>query len=387
MEGRIQIDRFAAKNFRSIQECDAELEPLTFLNGANASGKTSFVDAMLFVATSLRESLEKAIAGRGGIRTILHQPIELPASSQFDFYLSSSTGFACEFHLELRVADTWSVSVAREECRVRNPEGDRHYYLVENGSVKGSEAVFPAVSVDRIFLSNASGLPEFRLPFDFLASIGSTEPTLPSFHYAMQGLSRAVRRLNPQAGEERGLAARFRNFIKDQPQRLEIIQQYLRAIAPPFDRIDVVESSDQLSLRFVEKSRAGASMSFYLPQASAGLVNSAEILLELFELPENGMPASAVVIEEPEALLHPGAIQVMRDSFLEASRTRQVLVTTHSPDLLDDPSVPAEWIRIVHRDEAGTHIDVLDPATKSVIRDKLYTPGQLLRQGGLVLNS
>jgi predicted ATPase len=203
----------------------------------------------------------------------------------------------------------------------------------------------------------------------------------------MQGLSRAVRRLNPRAGEERGLAARFRNFIKDQPQRLEIIQQYLRAIAPPFDRIDVVESSDQLWLRFVEKSRAGASMSFYLPQASAGLVNSAEILLELFELPENGRPASAVVIEEPEALLHPGAIQVMRDSFLEASRTRQVLVTTHSPDLLDDPSVPAEWIRIVHRDEAGTHIDVLDPATKSVIRDKLYTPGQLLRQGGLILNS
>jgi hypothetical protein len=64
-----------------------------------------------------------------------------------------------------------------------------------------------------------------------------------------------------------------------------------------------------------------------------------------------------------------------------------VFVTTHSPDLLDDPSVPAEWIRIVHRDEAGTHIDVLDPATKSVIRDKLYTPGQLLRQGGLILNS
>jgi predicted ATPase len=386
MEGRILIDRFAVKNFRSIQQCDVRLEPLTFFIGANASGKTSFVDAILFVASALRDSLQKAIANRGGIHSILHQPIDLPANSRFDFYLSSSTGFACDFHLELRVVEGWSVSVAREECRIRNSDGGQHYYLVENGRVRGSAAVFPAVSVDRIFLSNASGLPEFRPVFDFLASVGSTEPTTPGIASLVQSLNQRVRRLNP-GGEETSLAARFRTLKESQPHRLEIIQQYLRAIAPPFDQIEVVKANDVLWLRFLEKSRSGVSIGFYLSQASAGLVNSAEILLELFELPGEGRPTAAVIVEEPEALLHPGAIQVMRDSFLEASRTRQVLVTTHSPDLLDDPSVPAEWIRVVHRDEAGTHIDVLDPATKSVIRDKLYTPGQLLRQGGLVLNS
>jgi predicted ATPase len=195
-----------------------------------------------------------------------------------------------------------------------------------------------------------------------------------------------VRSLNPEA-EETGLAARFLSLGKNRPDRLEIIQQYLRAIAPPFDRIDVVESNDTLWLGFVEKSHSGASMPFYLSQTSAGLVNSAEILLELFEPPDAGRPASPVIIEEPEAFLHPGAIQVIRDSFVEASRIRQVLITTHSPDLLDDPGVPAEWIRVVHRDEGGTRIDVLDSATKSVIRDQLYTPGQLLRQGGLILKS
>ncbi|MBZ5724781.1 MAG: AAA family ATPase [Acidobacteriia bacterium] len=383
MEGRIQIDRFAVKNFRSIQECDVELAPLTFFIGANASGKTSFVDAILFVASAVRDSLQKAIADRGGIHSILYQPKALPANSQFDFYLSSSTGLACEFHLVLRVIEGWSVSVAREECRIRNPEGGQHYYLVENGSVQGSAAVFPAVSADRIFLSNASGLPEFRLPFDFLAGIGSTEPTPPGIWYGVEGLSRAF---GQHKVEGTGLTARFRKFMKSQPNRLDIVHQYLRAIAPPFDRIEVVESNDGPWLRFVEKSRLGVSLGFYLSQASGGLVNSAEILLELFELPEEGRPASPVVIEEPEALLHPGAIQVIRDSFLEANRTRQVLVTTHSPDLLDDPNIPAEWIRIVYRDDTGTHIDVPDPATKSIIRDQLYTPGQLLRQGGLILH-
>jgi predicted ATP-dependent endonuclease of OLD family len=62
-------------------------------------------------------------------------------------------------------------------------------------------------------------------------------------------------------------------------------------------------------------------------------------------------------VEEPEAFLHPGAIQVLRDGLMEASRSRQVIVTTHSPDLLDDPDIPLEYIRTVRRDDQGTQID------------------------------
>ncbi len=386
MEARVQIDRFAVRNFRSIDACDVELAPLTFFIGSNGSGKTSYVDAIQFVASALRDSMSKAIADRGGIHSILHHPISLPASSRFDFYLSAPTGLRCEFHLELQVVDGWSVSVAREECRIEDPGGVEHYYIVEAGSVKGSAAVFPAVSVDRVFLANASGLPEFRWLFDFLSSVGSVEPALPGVHQLLQQLNRMVRTLNP-AAEVKDLPARFLSLARNQPDRLELIQQYLRAIAPPFDRISVKELNDTLWLSFVEKSSSGDSMPFYLPQTSAGLVMSAEILLELFEQPRTGLAASPVIVEEPEALLHPGAIQVIRDSFFEASRIRQVLVTTHSPDLLDDPDVPADCIRVVHRDEGGTHIDVLDSATKSVIRDQLYTAGQLLRQGGLILKS
>jgi predicted ATPase len=385
MEGRVQIDRFAVKNFRSIQECDVQLAPLTFFIGPNGSGKTSFVDAMLFVASALRGSLEKAFADRGGIHSILHAPIKLPTSTHFDFYLSSPMNLECEFHLELRIVEGWSFYVAREECRIQTP-GAQHYYLVENGTVKGSAAVFPAVSADRIYLSNASGLPEFRLLFDFLAGLELIEPMPRAMHQLAQRFARANRINNP-GSEYTGMAARFRKLSTNQPDRLEIIQQYLRAIAPPFDRVEVIESDNLLWLRFVDKPQFGDSMPFYISQTSAGLVNAAEILLELFDLPGENNSASPVIIEEPEALLHPGAIQVIRDSFLEASRIRQVLVTTHSPDLLDDPVVPGEWIRTVHRDETGTHIDALDEGTKSVIHDQLYTPGQLLRQGGLISKS
>jgi predicted ATPase len=386
MQGRIQIDRFKVENYRSIQKCDVRFAPITFFIGPNASGKTSFVDALLFIGSAIRDSVAKAIGARSAIHLILHKPTTLPATSRFHLSLSSSGGDTCEFLLELLITDGWLVSVAREECRLQTVGGEVHYYVVEGGTVRGSAAVFPAVSADRIFLSNASGLPEFRAIFDFLIGIKSTEPTMPSIHSIAQQLQRMSRKLG-SSSEDTGLAARFRRLTKTQPERLEIIHQYLRAIAPPFDRIEVIESNDTLWLRFVEKSHSGVVTPFYVAQSSAGLVNSAETLLELFELPEHNVPSSCVIVEEPEAFLHPGAIQVLRDGLIEASRSRQVIVTTHSPDLLDDPDIPPEYIRTVRRDDHGTQIDFLDDATSSIIRDQLYTAGQLLRHGGLKLTT
>jgi len=379
MTGRIQIDRFAVENFRAIQQCDVELSPVTFFIGPNASGKTSYVDALMFVQQALRESLEQAIDSRGGKFSILHHTIVFPARSRFTLNISSSTGETCRYSLTLRFDDAHSFAVDREECCIKTLNGEQHHYLVANATVTGSAAIFPSVSADRIFLSNASGLPEFRPLYDFLAHTAFCEPVAPWIHQLNHAQNWRLRKMDPTQ-EEAGLGPRFRQLGSNQPEQLEIIQQYLRMIAPPFERIEVVQSEGLSFLFFVEQFPSGDPVRFYLSQAAAGLVNAADILLELFDLSS----ASPVVIEEPEALLHPGAIHVMRDAFLEASKIRQVLVTTHSPDLLDDDSVPADWIRTVYRDETGTHIQVLDDGTKSVIRDHLYTPGQLLRQGGLI---
>jgi predicted ATPase len=373
MENRILIDRFAVKNYRSIKECDVQLGPLTFLVGANGSGKTSFVDALLFVANALNETLQRAILTRGGIHGILYQFVSRPACMSFSYHMSSEQGFRCEFQLELQVSSDWSVTVAREECQIDNSDGVRHSYLVSEGKVTGTAAVFPAFSPDRIFLANASGLPEFRSIFDFLRGVVGSEPLLPHIHSLIQHTGRTGH----------NLATRYLALGEKRPDRLDIIEQYMRAIAPTFKGIDVVESDNKLWLRFVESSPSGEETPFYIEQSSAGLVNCADMLLELFEPPALGCQASPVIIEEPEAFLHPGAIQVMLDSFRESSNIRQVLVTTHSPELLDDREIPPDRILAVQRDQMGSHVTPLESATKSIIQDRLYTPGQLLRQGGL----
>ena len=73
------------------------------------------------------------------------------------------------------------------------------------------------------------------------------------------------------------------------------------------------------------------------------------------------------------------AAGILIDSLRDASRNTQVLVTSHSPDLLDNPQLDTDSILAVVADAGTTTIGQLDEAGKSALRDRLYTAGELLR--------
>ena len=105
------------------------------------------------------------------------------------------------------------------------------------------------------------------------------------------------------------------------------------------------------------------------------------MLIALFQS-SNGAPRKKVPlvgIETPEVVLHPGAAGVLRDGLRAASRHTQILVTSHSPDLLDDKSISAENILAVSNKNGQTIIGPTDEASQSSIRDNLFTAGELLR--------
>ena len=65
-------------------------------------------------------------------------------------------------------------------------------------------------------------------------------------------------------------------------------------------------------------------------------------------------------IEEPEAAVHPGAAGVLRDALRTASENTQVIVTSHSPDLLEDKDVGDDSILGVVNVNGETKIGPLD---------------------------
>jgi len=116
---------------------------------------------------------------------------------------------------------------------------------------------------------------------------------------------------------------------------------------------------------------------FKAAQESDGTLRMAGILTALLQ---QSSP-TLLGIEEPELTVHPGAIPLLYDYIKEASERGQVVLTTHSPDLLS--LLNADEVRVVERHDGITTVAPMDEAQRQAVHDRLFTPGELLRMEGL----
>lgn len=94
-------------------------------------------------------------------------------------------------------------------------------------------------------------------------------------------------------------------------------------------------------------------------------------LLILLMLPD---PPLLIAIDEPEIGMHPRMIDVFSEVVIEASKRTQVILATHSPQLLDH--LPAESLLVVEHNDGVSAIKPLDHEAVSLWLDD-YAPGYL----------
>ena len=160
------LTRLALKNYRSIAKCDLALGRVTFLVGANGSGKSNCLDALRLISDALRSSLDHALRERGGIREVRRRSSGHPThfAVRVEFQLPDTK--RCLFAFEVGAKPPGEFVVKEESCRV-----GEHHYTVREGIVEASSmgTVTPPASADRLYLVNAAGLPQFRAAFDALS--------------------------------------------------------------------------------------------------------------------------------------------------------------------------------------------------------------------------
>jgi len=91
-----------------------------------------------------------------------------------------------------------------------------------------------------------------------------------------------------------------------------------------------------------------------------------------------------LVIEEPENSVHPWAIRTFVEAFRLASEHKQIILTTHSPILIDQ--IRPEELWVVRRPGAETLIDPvlsLDPSLKDAWGQGKFTLSEYLDSGAL----
>ena len=167
------VTRVVLRNYKSIPACDISPAQLTFLVGPNGSGKSNFLDAIRFVADSLRYSIDHALRDRGGIKEVRRRSGGHPNhfGIRLEFNLRESKG---HYAFRIGAEPQGGHQIQREECYfVPRHGGEAQYYCVERGEMIRTSLVHgPATASDRLFLVSASGLPGFRSVYDALSNTG-----------------------------------------------------------------------------------------------------------------------------------------------------------------------------------------------------------------------
>jgi predicted ATPase len=375
MADSVFLSRVALRNYRSVASCDLRIGPLTFLVGPNGSGKSNFLDALRLIPDALNSSLDHALRERGGIGEVRRRSSGHPTNFgvRVDFRLPE--GPSGHFAFEVAARARGEFVVKKEECTI----GNDRYSVREGEVVEAAGRVFPPASPDRLYLVNAAGLPQFRPVFDALSQMGFYNVS-PERIRELQAPDKGEL-LQRDGSNLASVVARL-----DRPEHEAIksrITEYLARVVPGIVGFDAKRVGHMETVEFRQNVEGSAdAWSFPAINMSDGTLRVLAILVALFQSGADKR-VFLVGLEEPETALHPAAAGLLRDCILEASRHVQIIVTSHSADLLDDPGVGDDMIRAVEASGGRTIIAPLDEASRSAVRDRLYTAGELLRANQL----
>lgn len=374
MKSSVFLTRVLLRNYKSIGQCDVKLGPITYLVGGNGAGKSNFIDALHLVRDALAGSLDNALNERGGLTEVRRRSSGHPTHFGIRLEFLLPGGVPGHYAFNIGALQGRGYEVQKEECSF-GFMGAGAYFKVERGQLtECSESTFPSVTSDRLALVSASGMTAFRPVYDALTAMGfyNLNPKLMQEPQKPQD----GRMLKPE-GEN--IVSVIGHLERVAPTQLAEVQTYLQTVVPMVHGFSRKQIGPLETLEF-RQDMAGAKhpWHFLAQNMSDGTLRALGILTALFQGNQDHAPV-LIGIEEPETALHPAASAALRAALAQASLRTQVIVTSHSPELLDDRGIPPEHLLAVVSDGGETKIAPLDAASVQVMRQRLFSAGELLK--------
>lgn len=355
-----RITRVELKNYKSFRHCDVSLENVTFLIGPNSAGKSNFLDALKFVSDALLQPLNHVLEARGGIPIVFHR---------------STSGQADRIRIRLTF-EVGSHSYVYGFSLVSTPQGYCHFEdeFCEMDGCRMKMAEGAPLRADRLQLPYFAAGENGRAPMEFLAGMHFYSPEPQRLRGGMPvGGGRILNRDASNLGDV------LKRIQEESPEAAERIRQYLTAIVPGLKSAEVVSYRNTANFLIFDRLCGTEDMATTNEQASDGTLRALAILVALFQTSLKNPQVTVIGVEEPENSLHPAASGVLFEAMQEAGASAQILVTTHSADLLDRKEAASDSILAVEMKDGETIIGPIDDASKGVVRRKLYTVGELMR--------
>jgi len=360
------VTRLILKNWRNFRSIDVELGPRVFVAGPNASGKSNLLDVFVFLKDIAKPSggLQNAVTARGGI-----SKLRCLAARKYP-----------DVELEVHLAEDgnkWSYAIGiKQEAR-----GYRQPYLAYEKVTKGDQVVLDRpdpydskdpVRLTQTHLEQINANAEFRELVRFFDSV--------SYLHLVPQLLR-----HPEAFSGPGIPGDpyGRSFLERvartsdgaRKARLKKIEAALRIAVPQLKELtDVKDETGIPHLEAVYQHWRPHGAKQREDQFSDGTLRLIGLLWSLLE------SDSMLLLEEPELSLNSGIIRKLpalmyRVQKQKKRQMRQIMISTHSSDLLSDAGIGGEEVLLLTPDEDGTRVELA--SSISEIKDLL--------QGGLTI--
>jgi predicted ATPase len=344
-----RITRFELQNWRNFRRVDVELQARVFLVGANASGKSNFLDAIRFLSALVRDGggLQQAVKERGDVSGLRALAARRDPEIGISVTLGDETTWAWRYELRFshagrkdprpRVTHELVVDGAGRELLRRPDSADR------SDPERLAQTALEQVTANQSFREIATFLKDVR----YLHIV----PQL------VREPDRSVGRLNDPFGGD------FLRQIADTPRRrreanLRRIQSALKVAVPQLEELqlaqDPIDAVWHLRGRYSHWRKQGAWQSE--AQFSDGTLRLIGLLWALLD------GRGPLLLEEPELSLHPDVVRHLPQMLARTQRSvrtrRQVFLSTHSPELLADEGIGLDEVLLLMPAAEGTTIEL-----------------------------
>jgi predicted ATPase len=343
------VRHLSVKNWRNFKAIDVPLGDRVFIAGPNASGKSNLLDVFRFLRDVAKPGggLQSAVAQRGGVSRL-----RCLAARRYP-----------DIEIEIRLADDsaragiWTYALGiKQEAR-----GHRLPLLAYERVTRGNRSVLNRPDPD-------DHKDPLRLTQTHLEQIGANQAfrdisrffeTTLYLHLVPQLLR------HPEAFPGPGLPGDpfGRNFLdriartseRVRRSRLKRIESALLVAVPQLKNLAyVTDETGVPHLEAVYKHWRPRGARQREDQFSDGTLRLLGLLWSLLE------GDSLLLLEEPELSLNAGIVRRLPSLIhrLQRQRRRQVIITTHSSDLLSDAGVGGEEVLLLEPHADGTRVEL-----------------------------
>jgi predicted ATPase len=347
----MRLSHLELDNWKNFTKVEVDLAPRVFIVGPNACGKSNLLDALRFLRDLVTEGggLAKAIDVRGKMPKVRSLFARAQSSVRIRVTVTDGGQEAWRYDLAFTHKGPREPVPLIVHERVHRLGGDGMETVIldrPDDEDKRDRERLTQTAMQQVTANHA-----FRELADFFRSITYLH-AVP--HLMREGLPAPASAIgNDPFG--RDLLLRIRSTPpRTQKARLSRIEQVLRVVAPQLEHLSLIQDEEgrpHLQTKFKHWRPQGAYQ--WETQFSDGTLRLIGLLWALQE------KAGPLLLEEPELSLHSAIVRKLAPFIHRAQKSgqgRQVLLSTHSVDLLTDEGISSDELLLVQPGENGSRV-------------------------------